>query len=133
MLFVSVPDVTIPCVLQVTFMSDVDPRKRCFHCILTDSPPTTESPGPVTEELLLMLLSESGDSKKPAAKLARVEANALESSETDSKGGSSSDKADQDLADEDEEEGTVDEGTYSAEDDDGDSVCDEPESAVPTT
>lgn len=110
-------------------MSDVDPRKRCFHCILTDSPPTTESPGPVTEELLLMLLSESGDSKKPASKPSRAEDNALESSETDSKGGSSTEKADPDLADEDEEEGTADEGPFSAEDDDGDTVDDELETA----
>ena len=115
-------------------MSDVDPRKRCFHCLLTDSPPTTESPGPVTEELLLMLLSESGcDTKKPAAKPSRVEMNALESSETDSKGGSSSDKADPDLADEDEEEGTADEGPYSAEEDDGDTMDDEPETTAPST
>ena len=84
-------------------MSDVDPRKRCFHCVMTDSPPTTESPGPVTMELLLMLLSESGNNKNPAIKLARGEANAMESSETDSKGDISVNKVDPELADDDEE------------------------------
>jgi hypothetical protein len=48
-------------------MPDDDPFKRCFHCVLTDTPPTMESPGPVTEELLIMLLSESGDARKPSS------------------------------------------------------------------
>jgi hypothetical protein len=74
-------------------MSDVDPCKRCFHCVLTDSPPTTESPGPVTEELLLMLLSVNEDSKKQAFQKVKDESNELDS-ETDSKEGSPSGKAD---------------------------------------
>lgn len=92
-------------------MSDVDPRKRCFHCVLTDSPPTSESPGPVTEELLLMLLSENADNSKPASTRPRTSS----CQKTDSKGVPASDetKAEIDVAD--DEEGTVDDDPYSVE------------------
>lgn len=42
---------------QVTLMYDEDPRKRCFHCVLTDSPGTKGELGVVTPELLETLFS----------------------------------------------------------------------------
>ncbi|GKY92835.1 hypothetical protein MPSEU_000253100 [Mayamaea pseudoterrestris] len=125
---------TLPCIkfhacdqrqlyITVTFMSDVDPRKRCFHCVLTDSPPTTESPGPVTESLLLMLLSVDGETHLPVlTKKMNDATQEADNSETGFEGGSCSDRADQEAAEDDEEEGTAEDEPYSFQDDVGD--CD---------
>jgi hypothetical protein len=59
---------TLPCVrfpaehakqlyVTVTLMTDVDPRKRCFHCVLTDSPCTNGDIGRITPELLEILFA----------------------------------------------------------------------------
>jgi len=44
-----------PLYMTVTLMTDNDPRKRCFHCILTDCPGTNGSLGRVTPELLSLM------------------------------------------------------------------------------
>ena len=44
-----------PLYMTVTLMADDDPRKRCFHCVLTDCPGTNGSLGHVTPELLALL------------------------------------------------------------------------------
>ena len=44
-----------PLYMTVTLMADEDPRKRCFHCVLTDCPGTNGSLGRVTPELLSLL------------------------------------------------------------------------------
>ena len=44
-----------PLYMTVTLMADDDPRKRCFHCVLTDCPGTNGSLGRVTPELLSLL------------------------------------------------------------------------------
>jgi hypothetical protein len=59
---------TLPCIrfpaehsrqlyVTVTLMTDVDPRKRCFHCVLTDSPCTNGDIGHITPELLEILFA----------------------------------------------------------------------------
>jgi hypothetical protein len=59
---------TLPCIrfpaeharqlyVTVTLMTDMDPRKRCFHCVLTDSPCTNGDIGPITPELLEILFA----------------------------------------------------------------------------
>jgi PAS domain S-box-containing protein len=51
-------DLSIPLYMTVTLMSDDDPRKRCFHCVLSDTPSTsTGKIGSVTPELLAMLFT----------------------------------------------------------------------------
>ena len=51
-------DLSIPLYMTVTLMSDDDPRKRCFHCVLTDTPSTsTGKIGTITPELLAMLFT----------------------------------------------------------------------------
>ena len=51
--------VQIPLYMTVTLMSDDDPRKRCFHCVLTDTPSTVDGQiGSVTPELLAMLFTQ---------------------------------------------------------------------------
>jgi hypothetical protein len=63
--------VTLPCIkfkpsnklqlyITVTLMADEDPRKRCFHCVLSDTPGTKEAIGPITPELLEMMFSTGG-------------------------------------------------------------------------
>lgn len=42
-------------------MTDDDPRKRCFHCVLTDCPGTNGAMGFITPELLAMLFTERID------------------------------------------------------------------------
>ena len=55
-------DLSIPLYMTVTLMSDNDPRKRCFHCVLTDTPATANGKiGSVTPELLAMLFTEDND------------------------------------------------------------------------
>lgn len=55
-------DLSIPLYMTVTLMSDDDPRKRCFHCVLTDTPATSSGKiGVVTPELLAMLFTEDDD------------------------------------------------------------------------
>jgi len=44
-----------PLYMTVTLMADEDPRKRCFHCVLTDCPGTNGSLGRITPELLSLL------------------------------------------------------------------------------
>jgi len=44
-----------PLYMTVTLMADKDPRKRCFHCVLTDCPGTNGALGRVTPELLSLL------------------------------------------------------------------------------
>ena len=52
-------DLSIPLYMTVTLMSDDDPCKRCFHCVLTDTPATSSGAlGTVTPELLAMLFTE---------------------------------------------------------------------------
>lgn len=59
---------TLPCIrfpaehpkqlyITVTLMTDLDPRKRCFHCVLTDSPCTNGDIGRITPELLELLFA----------------------------------------------------------------------------
>lgn len=55
-------NLNIPLYMTVTLMSDNDPRKRCFHCVLTDTPATSSGKiGVVTPELLAMLFTEDDD------------------------------------------------------------------------
>ena len=55
-------DLSIPLYMTVTLMSDDDPRKRCFHCVLTDTPSTsTGKIGTITPELLAMLFTVDDD------------------------------------------------------------------------
>ncbi len=55
-------DLSIPLYMTVTLMSDDDPRKRCFHCVLSDTPSTsTGKIGSVTPELLAMLFTVDDD------------------------------------------------------------------------
>ena len=55
-------DLSIPLYMTVTLMSDDDPRKRCFHCVLTDTPSTSSGKiGVVTPELLAMLFTEDDE------------------------------------------------------------------------
>ncbi len=42
---------------QVTLMSDKDPRRRCFHCVFTNSKGTNGALGIITPELLASLFS----------------------------------------------------------------------------
>ena len=44
-----------PLYMTVTLMTDEDPRKRCFHCVLTDCPGTNGNLGRVTPELLSLM------------------------------------------------------------------------------
>ena len=58
-------DLGIPLYMTVTLMSDNDPRKRCFHCVLTDTPATSSGKiGVVTPELLAMLFTEDDDEEE---------------------------------------------------------------------
>jgi hypothetical protein len=41
--------------MTITLMADIDPKKRCFHCVFTDSPGTNGALGSVTPELLSLL------------------------------------------------------------------------------
>ena len=61
---------TLPCIrfpterpaqlyITVTLMDDVNPRKRCFHCVLTDSPCTSGGLGRITPELLETMFTTS--------------------------------------------------------------------------
>ena len=43
--------------MTVTLMTDNDPKKRCFHCVFTDSPGTNGALGSVTPELLSKLFN----------------------------------------------------------------------------
>ena len=46
-----------PLYVTVTLMGDEDPRKRCFHCVLTDCPGTKGALGSITPELLSSLFT----------------------------------------------------------------------------
>lgn len=46
-----------PLYMTTTLMTDENPRKQCFHCILTDNPGTNGEIGPVTPELMSMLFA----------------------------------------------------------------------------
>merc|ERR1712238_368915 len=46
-----------PLHLTVTLMTDKDPKKRCFHCVFTNSKGTNGSLGIITPELLASLFS----------------------------------------------------------------------------
>ena len=46
-----------PLYMTISLMTDEDPRKRCFHCMLTDDPGTNGSVGFITPELLALLFS----------------------------------------------------------------------------
>jgi hypothetical protein len=46
-----------PLYMTMALMSDEDPRRRCFHCILTDDPGTNETMGFITPELMALLFS----------------------------------------------------------------------------
>merc|ERR1711897_31438 len=46
-----------PLHVTVTLMSDKDPRRRCFHCVFTNSKGTNGSLGIITPELLASLFS----------------------------------------------------------------------------
>ena len=46
-----------PLYMTIALMTDDDPRKRCFHCVLTDKPGTDGTMGYVTPELLEMLFA----------------------------------------------------------------------------
>uniref|UniRef100_A0A6T7HKI6 PAS domain-containing protein n=1 Tax=Attheya septentrionalis TaxID=420275 RepID=A0A6T7HKI6_9STRA len=48
-----------PLFMTVTLIRDEDPLKRCFHCILTDSPGKKGALGSVTPELLAMFFAEN--------------------------------------------------------------------------
>ncbi len=43
--------------MTATLMTDKDPKKRCFHCVFTDSPGTNGALGSVTPELLSILFN----------------------------------------------------------------------------
>jgi hypothetical protein len=47
-----------PLYITVTLMTDDEPRKRCFHCVFTDSPGTNGALGSVTPELLSSLFTQ---------------------------------------------------------------------------
>jgi hypothetical protein len=53
--------------MTLTVMTDVDVRKRCFHCIFTDCQGTNGALGSVTPELLEALFSTSSDAPEPDA------------------------------------------------------------------
>lgn len=42
-------------------MGDEDPRKRCFHCVLTDCPVTNGGLGSITPELLALVCAKSDE------------------------------------------------------------------------
>merc|ERR1711933_316187 len=46
-----------PLHVTVTLMSDKDPRRRCFHCVFTNSKGTNGALGIITPELLASLFS----------------------------------------------------------------------------
>jgi hypothetical protein len=46
-----------PLYMTMALMADEDPRRRCFHCILTDDPGTNETMGFITPELMALLFS----------------------------------------------------------------------------
>jgi hypothetical protein len=48
-----------PLFMTVTLIRDEDPLKRCFHCILTDSPGKKGALGSVTPELLAMFFTDN--------------------------------------------------------------------------
>lgn len=50
--------VSQPLYMTITLMTDKDPRKRCFHCVFTDSPGTNGNLGSVTPELLSTLFTK---------------------------------------------------------------------------
>jgi len=50
-------DAIPPLHLTVTLMADKDPKKRCFHCVFTNSKGTNGSLGIITPELLASLFS----------------------------------------------------------------------------
>jgi len=58
-----------PLYMTMTLMTDDNPQKRCFHCILTDNPGTNGSIGFVTPELLAMLFTDSDFSEVSNAEL----------------------------------------------------------------
>jgi PAS domain-containing protein len=47
-----------PLYMTITLMTDMDPRKRCFHCVFTDCPGTNGNLGSVTPELLSILFTK---------------------------------------------------------------------------
>lgn len=47
--------------MTVTLMTDRDPKKRCFHCVFTDSPGTNGALGSVTPELLSILFNNQNN------------------------------------------------------------------------
>ena len=49
--------ISFPFFHQVTLMSDKDPRRRCFHCVFTNSKGTNGSLGIITPELLASLFA----------------------------------------------------------------------------
>jgi hypothetical protein len=49
-----------PLYITVALMSDKDRDKRCFHCVITDSPGTNGAFGSVTPELFAVLFSPNG-------------------------------------------------------------------------
>jgi len=68
-----------PLFMTVTLMHDVDPQKRCFHCVLTDCPGTKGDIGSVTPELLAMLFTQRsfGPEKKTSGKDKKTSSNPL--------------------------------------------------------
>lgn len=46
-----------PLFMTMALMYDEDPRRRCFHCILTDQPGTNGDMGFITAELLSLLFA----------------------------------------------------------------------------
>merc|ERR1712124_182837 len=53
-----------PLHVTVTLMSDKDPRRRCFHCVFTNSKGTNGCLGIITPELLASLFKPSRRRKK---------------------------------------------------------------------
>ena len=51
-----------PMYMTISLMTDEDPKKRCFHCMMTDNPGTDGSKGFITPELLALLFAP--DTKK---------------------------------------------------------------------
>eukprot|EP01083_Nonionella_stella_P092388 258634_1 len=47
--------------MNVTFMYDQNPSKRCIHCALTDTPGSEGKIGTVTKDLLSLLFSGKSD------------------------------------------------------------------------
>jgi hypothetical protein len=51
--------------MTVTLMDDADESKRCFHCAFTNTAPSKESAGPITQSLLTEMFSVKRGAENP--------------------------------------------------------------------